>query len=117
MFNKHIFTDNREVGKLELRMDSNILKERIELVSSRRGTNTNVRWNVSHNLRGEAGSGSELSSMSTTSSNLGFVSKMQHEENNQVYIWKCIWREPKQIPKTTALAWVPSSAHCALLED
>ncbi|GLJ29339.1 hypothetical protein SUGI_0578600 [Cryptomeria japonica] len=109
--------DNREVGKLELRMDSNYLKARIELASSRRGTNTNVRWNMSHNLRGEADIGSELLGMSASTSNSGFVSNMQHEEFNQVYIWKCIWREPKQTLKTGSLAWVPSSAHCALLED
>ncbi|KAH9299948.1 hypothetical protein KI387_011531, partial [Taxus chinensis] len=92
--------DNREVGKLELRMNSNSLKARIELMSSRRGTSTNIRWNMLHTFRGEDDSMSELSGMPSSSSNSGFDCGMQHEENNQEYIWKCIWKEPKQILKT-----------------
>ena len=46
-----------------------------------------------------------------------FSGFLANTEDNKEYVWKCIWKEPKQNLKTGSLSWVPSSAHCALLED
>lgn len=100
--------DSREAGRLDLGLNSNSLKARVEfrMISMRgRETDLNSRQNMLDGLGKEDDDGSE------------FSYRLGNTEDNKEYVWNCIWREPKQNLKTGSLSWVPSSAHCALLED
>lgn len=70
-----------------------------------RETDLNSRQNMLDGLGKEDDDGSE------------FSYRLGNTEDSKEYVWNCIWREPKQNLKTGSLSWVPSSAHCALLED
>ena len=76
-------------------------------VISKRGreADLNSGQDMLHDFGREDDDGSEFSGL------------LANTEDNKEYVWKCIWQEPKQNLKTGSLSWVPSSAHCALLED